>query len=172
MTRNFATIGAVYEDGVTLIFDGEEEASEKHYLCNTSAEFHDGDRVRIVECDGTYIVEYVVGAPNSGGGGGGLPPGGLVGQVLKKHSVNDGDVEWGAVPTNAGGVPSGGSINDVLVKTGAGNYAAGWEKSAPLADAVKDQYNSGTYTTYGIQFRYYQSKFWARYNQGNWVALG
>ena len=34
-----ATIGALYSDGVSLIFDGEEEATEKHYKVNTSIEF-------------------------------------------------------------------------------------------------------------------------------------
>lgn len=60
---NFATVGAVYEDGVTLIFDGEAEAGEKHYKCNTSVVFAAGDRVKILPDSGTYVVEYVVGAP-------------------------------------------------------------------------------------------------------------
>lgn len=61
--RNFATIGAVYADGVTLIFDGETDPTEKHYLCNADVLFSAGDRVRIIEDSGTYIVEYVVGTP-------------------------------------------------------------------------------------------------------------
>lgn len=60
---NFATVGDVYEDGVTLIFDGETEAGEKHYKCNTSVVFAAGDRVKILPDSGTYVVEYVVGAP-------------------------------------------------------------------------------------------------------------
>ena len=44
----FATVGEVYDDGLTLIFDGEEEPTEKHYKCNTSVIFHAGDRVRIL----------------------------------------------------------------------------------------------------------------------------
>ena len=39
IVRHFATIGAVYEDGVSLIFDGEDAPTEKHYLCNTSTYF-------------------------------------------------------------------------------------------------------------------------------------
>lgn len=64
---NFATIGAVYADGVTLIFDGQTEASEKHYRCNTSVVFTAGDRVKILADSGTYVAEYVVGAPKQGG---------------------------------------------------------------------------------------------------------
>ena len=30
IVRNFATIGAVYEDGVSLIFDGEDAPPEQH----------------------------------------------------------------------------------------------------------------------------------------------
>lgn len=61
----FATVGAVYEDGITLIFDGQEEASEKRYKCNTSISFAAGDRVKIAQDSGTYVVEYVLGCPKS-----------------------------------------------------------------------------------------------------------
>lgn len=62
-TFSLATIGAVYSDGVSLIFDGAGAASEKHYKCNTSVSFSAGDRVKICKISGTYIVEYVVGEP-------------------------------------------------------------------------------------------------------------
>lgn len=61
--RSFATIGAVYTDGVSLIFDGETAATQKHYLCNTSVSFKAGDRVKIFAASGTYIVEYAIGPP-------------------------------------------------------------------------------------------------------------
>lgn len=61
----FATIGAVYEDGVSLIFDGMEEATEKHYPCNSFVVFAAGDRVRILKDSGTYVVEYPVGTPRT-----------------------------------------------------------------------------------------------------------
>ena len=61
--QNFATIGEVYEDGVSLIFDGEEEPSEKHYKTNAFVVFKKGDRVRIISDSGTYVVEYPVGNP-------------------------------------------------------------------------------------------------------------
>lgn len=60
---NFATVGAKYADGLSLIFDGETEPSEKHYKCNTSVTFSAGQRVKIFKDSGTYIVEYVVGNP-------------------------------------------------------------------------------------------------------------
>lgn len=60
---NFATVAEVYNDGLSLIFDGEEEASEKHYQCNAFVVFKKGDRVRIIEDSGSYVVEYPVGNP-------------------------------------------------------------------------------------------------------------
>lgn len=62
-TTQLATIAAVYTDGVTLIFDGQSEASSKHYKCNTAVPFAAGDRVKVCEIAGTFVVEYVVGAP-------------------------------------------------------------------------------------------------------------
>ena len=69
LDARLATVGAVYTDGLTLIFDGQETATEKHYKCNTSVTFKAGDRVKVARISGSYVVEYVVGAPGSGGGG-------------------------------------------------------------------------------------------------------
>ena len=63
MISNFATVGAVYADGISLIFDGQETPSQKHYKCNTSVTFTPGDRVKIFSVSGTYVVEYPVGNP-------------------------------------------------------------------------------------------------------------
>lgn len=60
----FATIGAVYSDGVSLIFDGQTAASAKHYKVNRSATFSAGDRVKVAKISGTYIAEYPVGNPS------------------------------------------------------------------------------------------------------------
>lgn len=67
MSINFslATVGAVYSDGISLIFDGQTSASAKHYKCNTSVVFKAGDRVKVVKDSGTYIVEYVIGNPTT-----------------------------------------------------------------------------------------------------------
>lgn len=169
--RNFATIGEVLEDGVTLIFDGEDAPTDKHYLCNTSVEFHAGDRVRIVECDGTYIVEYAVGPPSQGGGGGGLPPGGTTGQALRKLSNADDDADW----QNVRELPANGTVDYVLAMHKASTLATpepAWTREAPAADAVVDQNTKTAYTQNKIYFRYYQGKFWARYGEyGSWVQL-
>jgi hypothetical protein len=68
LPENFlATVGAVYDDGLSLILEGQTEATTKHYKCNTSATFAAGDRVKVARISGSYIVEYVVGPPGSGG---------------------------------------------------------------------------------------------------------
>ena len=59
----FATIDKIFDDGVTLIFDGQEAATEKHYKVNSFAIFKEQDRVRIIKDSGTYVVEYTVGKP-------------------------------------------------------------------------------------------------------------
>ena len=70
LPENFlATVGAVYEDGLSLILEGQTEATTKHYRCNTSVKFAAGDRVKVARISGSYVVEYVVGPPGSGGGG-------------------------------------------------------------------------------------------------------
>lgn len=58
-----ATIGEVLEEGVTLIFDGNEKPTKKLYKVNTSVRFHPGDRVKIFRDSKTYVVEYVIGNP-------------------------------------------------------------------------------------------------------------
>lgn len=77
-TDFLATIGAVYSDGVTLIFDGQTQPTTKRYKSNKSVIFTAGQRVKVVKIAGTYLVEYPVAAqsgstkPPSGGGGGDL----------------------------------------------------------------------------------------------------
>lgn len=63
MTSHFATVGAVYADGLSLIFDGQGTPSKKHYKCNAAITFSPGDRVKIFAVSGTYVVEYPVGNP-------------------------------------------------------------------------------------------------------------
>lgn len=60
---NFATVGEVYADGLTLTFDGESTPTEKHYKCNSACKFEAGQRVRVIKDSGTYVAEYPVGAP-------------------------------------------------------------------------------------------------------------
>lgn len=56
MPHSIAKIGAVYADGVSLIFAGMETETEKHFHANKSVEFAAGDRVYVVKISGTYIV--------------------------------------------------------------------------------------------------------------------
>lgn len=63
--QTFATIGGVYNDGVSLIFDGESSATTKHYKCNTFFKYSAGDRVYILKDSGTYVVICVIGSPAS-----------------------------------------------------------------------------------------------------------
>lgn len=97
LVRAFATVGAVYADGLSLIFDGEEEPTEKHYLCNTSVYFQAGDRVRLAKDSGTYIVEYVVGPPKQARTVG-IPAGGTTGQLLTKNGSTAYAVKWADAP--------------------------------------------------------------------------
>lgn len=78
MSQDFvlATIGAVYSDGVSLIFDGQATATAKHYKINTAISFKAGDRVKILKDSGTYIAEYVIGPSYTGSAGGAQGPAG------------------------------------------------------------------------------------------------
>lgn len=147
-----ATIAEIFEDGVTLIFDGQEEATDKHYKCNTSAKLAVGDRVMLDSESGTYVVAYAVGNPSGGGEGshelpaGGtdgqvltkdgatdytvkwgtihqVPAGGTTGQVLRKKSSTAYDLEWGSISRD---VPTGGTDGQVLLKDGSTDYAVKW----------------------------------------------
>ena len=75
MQENFlATVGAVYDDGLSLILEGQTEATTKHYKCNTSATFAAGDRVKVARISGSYTAEYAAGARGGGGSGGESEP--------------------------------------------------------------------------------------------------
>ena len=63
--RSFATVYAVYEDGISLLFDGNGTPTQKHYKCNRALAFAVGDRVHLAYESGTYIVEYPVGNPKT-----------------------------------------------------------------------------------------------------------
>ena len=108
---SFATVGEVYEDGVSLIFDGETDPSEKHYKANTSIVFHAGDRVKIASDAGTYVAEYVVGNPGATAPHE-LPSGGTLNQALRKTSATDYDAAW----TDVHELPAGGSTGQALTK--------------------------------------------------------
>lgn len=127
-----ATIGEVFDDGVTLIFDGETEAGEKHYKANTSATLEAGQRVAVQAIAGSYVVMFAIGEPNSVGGA--LPTGGSIGQVLTKSGTDDYAATW-ATPSKQ--IPSGGTDGQMLVKNGTTDYSLKW------ADAVKNYIPTG-----------------------------
>lgn len=111
----FATVASVTASGITLQFDGEDEASSKPYRCNAAQRFLAGDRVKIHKDSGSYVVEYVVGAPSERYP---VPTGGSTGQVLTKSSGNNYDMKWAEAPN---GLPSGGSAGQYLQKTSSGS---------------------------------------------------
>ncbi len=125
---SFATIGEVFEDGVSLIFDGQEEATEKHYKTNTSIWFQPGDRVKICPDSGTYVVEYVIGFPTQTQLVG-IPKGGTPGQVLTKNAKEDYVVVWESLnlPEANKLIPAGGSAGQVLTKSTNNEYDVKWE---------------------------------------------
>ena len=119
-----ATVGEVTDTGVTLIFAGEESASEKTYQGNTSAALKAGDRVKITKDSGTYLIDYAIGVPGSAAGGdAALPTGGTKGQALVKKSSANGDVGWDTID---GGLPIGGTDGQLLAKNGSTNYTGKW----------------------------------------------
>lgn len=61
----FATVGGVYNDGISLIFPGSEQPSEKHYRANLYCKFSAGQRVYLAKDSGTYVVLFPVGIPGS-----------------------------------------------------------------------------------------------------------
>ena len=63
-----ATVAEVLNDGLRLKFDGSDAATTKIYKCNASCMFTVGDRVKVTKHSGTYLVDYVIGAPGGGGG--------------------------------------------------------------------------------------------------------
>lgn len=134
----FATVGSVFDDGVTLIFDGQTAATEKHYKCNTSVLFHAGDRVKIASDSGTYVVEYIVGNP---GANAPVPKGGTSGQVLAKKSGTDGDVVWKNISSGSttGKLPSGGTTGQYLKKKATPTTMQSGQRRRAREDPRQDQ---------------------------------
>lgn len=124
-------IGHIYEDGVTLIFDGEE--SEKHYKVDGSIPLEEGQRVIVGEVSGTFVVLSAFGAPD---GNSVIPSGGTDGQFLTKDG-NDGlTLKWTTLSLSSF-LPTGGSNGQVLTKDSTLTLGAKWA-SVP-----------GTITSYG-----------------------
>lgn len=94
-----ATVAEVLSNGLRLQFDGMSEATNKIYKCNASCMFSVGDRVKVTKHSGTYLVDYVIGAP--GGGDVSALSNGSVSVTL----TSDGDL----IPSAAGAIDLGSS---------------------------------------------------------------
>lgn len=125
----FATVGNVSTTGITLIFDGQEEPTEKEYRCNTVCPFSAGDRVKVCKDSGTYVVEYIIGTPSEDvmKPVNYVPTGGTKGQVLAKYNDLNFSCEW---ITLTGLLPTGGSNGQVLAKSSDSDYAVKWADAA------------------------------------------
>lgn len=62
----------------------------------------------------------------------GIPTGGTTGQVLKKSSASDLDVEWGSSDAAANGIPAGGTTGQIPAKASDADYDVAWT-NAPSA---------------------------------------
>lgn len=116
-----ATVDSITSTGVKLIFDGASESGGKTYKCNTSVNFQQGDRVKVHKESGSYVVEYIVGAPRADYA---IPSGGTDGQVLMKDGSSNYAVKWGTISVND--IPAGGTAGQALVKNSATNYDVKW----------------------------------------------
>ena len=117
-----ATVASVEADGVSLILEGADEATQKHYKCNTAVSFAEGQRVAVLALSGSKVVMFGIGTPGADIKKE-LPEGGTDGQVLLKDGSEDYSVKWGNL---TGSLPTGGTDGQVLLKNGATNYAAKW----------------------------------------------
>ena len=120
-----ATVEAVQPEGLQLILDGEEKAGEKLYKCANNVLFKPGDRVKLTEDSGTYIVDFVLGLPMERLL---VPAGGLDGQVLTKDGSEDYVLKWayGSGSTNTNYIPEGGSNGQLLAKDGNNDFSLKW----------------------------------------------
>lgn len=58
-----ATVAAKHADGLSLIFDGQDAATTKHYKCNTAVTFAAGSRVVCLRISGSWVVAFTFGNP-------------------------------------------------------------------------------------------------------------
>lgn len=58
-----ATVAAKHADGLSLIFDGQDAATTKHYKCNTAVTFAAGNRVVCLRISGSWVVAFAFGNP-------------------------------------------------------------------------------------------------------------
>lgn len=153
---NFATVMGVYEDGLQLKFDGEQEATSKKYKYNRSIAFRLGDRVKVSRVSGTYVIEYPIGKTTIS-----LPP-----KNIKSISYNFGDGKLSVTWVD----PDDTVIDGVTVSKWAGTYLVRNEKDYPkdendgtvvLNSTTRNAYSLEPYIDSGLQNekQYYYALF-------------
>lgn len=55
-----AIVERVFQDGLTLFFDGELVASKKRYPCNQAMSYYTGCRVFLVPNGDSYVVAFPI----------------------------------------------------------------------------------------------------------------
>lgn len=141
------TVAAITSTGLRIQFDGDDSAGSKVYKCNASAKFVQGDRVKMHKESGSYIVEYVVGAPFSRYP---IPSGGTDGQVLMKDGSTAYSVKWGSVEQH--GMPTGGTTGQALVKNSNSNYDVKWSTVLPSGGAKGYALIKNSATDYDVKW--------------------
>lgn len=138
---SFAKIASIYDDGVTLIFDGMNEPTKKRYQTNSFVVFKAGDRVRIIKDSGTYVVEYPVGAP-------------------RKSFNADYATKAGSATsaTNANYANSAGSVSGTVSKASNADYALMLRNQASSSGSP-------------LALRYSSGHFYVAYNGGAWYRI-
>lgn len=150
-----ATVAAVEPEGLQLLLDGEEEAGEKLYKCANNVLFRVGDRVKLTEDSGTYMVDYALGLPMERMI---VPAGGKDGQVLAKDGSEDFTLKW--TDSSAGGgtnyIPIGGADGQLLAKSGSGNFALKWvdapKNYIPTGGSTGQVLMKSSYTDYALKW--------------------
>lgn len=153
---NFATVLAVYDEGLQLQFDGESEATTKRYRYNKSITFQPGDRVKVTRVSGTYVAEYPIGKTVIS----------LAPENIKSILYQFGDGNLSVTWTD----PDDTIVDGVTVSRWAGTYLVRNEKDYPqnendgtvvLNSTTRNAYSSEPYIDSGLQNgkQYYYALF-------------
>lgn len=177
---SFATIAQVYDDGVTLLFGGQDMPSQKRYKVNSFAVFHRGDRVFLAKDSGTYVVLFPIGAPkgsfradtaatadratNATNATNAKNATNAISAANADHADTADKLKTSRTISLTGDVTASGSFN--------GSTNLSMAATGVKANAVKDQYSVNSRT---IRFRVasagklqFQSSY---YNSGNWYNM-
>lgn len=152
ITFDLATVTAVTTNGIRLKFDGDTESGGKVYKCNSAMRFDVGDRVKVHKESGSYIVEYVISAPMEDYP---IPTGGTQGQVLRKRSGSNYDLEWGSI-SSEGTLPTGGTQGQILRKKSGTDYDTEWQNltgTLPTGGTTGQALKKKSATNYDVEWK-------------------